>query len=135
MPYKINDKIHFGVESKGQAIGWIRSIVRKDVDGNDVLFLEEIQSQRGQEGRDAGFITEAEAKEYEGLSARTLKELLPAADADRYAELKKKADMVPSAPFVEDTKAWTGLLLKRAIAFAQTQGINRIATPRCICYQ
>ena len=127
MPYKINDKIHFGVESKGQAIGWIRSIVRKDVDGNDVLFLEEIQSQRGQEGRDAGFITEAEAKEYEDLSARTLKELLPAAEADRYAELKKKADMVPSAPFVEDTKAWTGLLLKRAIAFAQTQGINRIA--------
>jgi hypothetical protein len=127
MPYKINDKIHFGVESKGKAIGWIRSIVRKDVDGNDVLFLEEIQSQRGQEGRDAGFITEAEAKEYEGLSARTLKELLPAAEADRYAELKKKADMVPSAPFVEDTKAWTGLLLKRAIAFAQTQGINRIA--------
>ena len=127
MPYKINDKIHFGVESKGQAIGWIRSIVRKDVDGNDVLFLEEIQSQRGQEGRDVGFITEAEAKEYENLSARTLKELLPAADADRYAELKKKADMVPSAPFVEDTKAWTSLLLKRAIAFAQTQGINRIA--------
>jgi hypothetical protein len=127
MPYKINDKVHFGVESKGKAIGWIRSIVRKDMDGNDVLFLEEIQSQRGQEGRDAGFVAAAEAKEYEGLSARTLKELLPAADADRYAELKKKADMVPSAPFVEDTKAWTGLLLKRAIAFAQTQGINRIA--------
>jgi hypothetical protein len=127
MPYKINDKVHFGVESKGKAIGWIRSIVRKDMDGNDVLFLEEIQSQRGQEGRDAGFITEAEAKEYESLSARALKELLPAAEADRYAELKSKGAMVPSAPFVEDTKAWTGLLLKRAIAFAQTQGINRIA--------
>jgi hypothetical protein len=127
MPYKINDKVHFGAESKGKAIGWIRSIVRKDMDGNDVLFLEEIQSQRGQEGRDTGFVAAAEAKEYEGLSARKLKELFSVADADRYAELKKKAGMVPSAPFVEDTKAWTGLLLKRAIAFAQTQGINRIA--------
>jgi hypothetical protein len=127
VPYKVSDSTHYGVDSKGKAIGWIRAIVHKDVDGNDVLFLEEIQSQRGQEGRDAGFITPAESEELSKLSARTLKELLPTEDANRYEELKKKADMVPSAPFVEDTKAWTSLLLKRAIAYAQTQGLDRIA--------
>lgn len=127
VPYKSTDGIHFGTDSKGKAIGWIRMIVRKDDGGNDVLFLEEIQSQRGQEGRDAGFISKSESEELTALSERTFKELLPIEDARRYAELKQKADMVPSAPFVEDTKAWTGLLLKRAIAYAQTQGIDRIS--------
>ena len=155
-PYKINDKVHFGVESKGKAIGWIRSIVRKDMDGNDVLFLEEIQSQRGQEGRDAGFTKSEEMektlygrwldavknKDVESSSKESFDkwfvnqpEFMSQEQADTMygmfvrgnAVEFKASDKVPTAPFVEDTKAWTGLLLKRAIAFAQTQGINRIA--------
>jgi hypothetical protein len=94
-PYKDFDEIHFGPESGGKHLGWVRMNQRKDMDGNDVLFLEEIQSQRGQDGRELGFGNE------EGK--------------------------VPDAPMMKDTKAWTALLLKRAIAYAQEQGINRIA--------
>jgi Inorganic Pyrophosphatase/Large polyvalent protein associated domain 38 len=98
MPYKEYDRIHFGDVSGGKAIGWIRMNERKDKDGNDVLFLEEIQSQRGQEGRDFGFGFE------EG--------------------------QVPPAPLTDDTRAWTALLIKRAIAYAQERGIDRIAWTR-----
>lgn len=98
MPYKEYDRIHFGDVSGGKAIGWIRMNERKDVNGEDVLFLEEIQSQRGQEGRDFGFGFE------EG--------------------------QVPPAPLTDDTRAWTGLLIKRAIAYAQERGIDRIAWTR-----
>jgi len=94
-PYKQGDKTHFGDISEGKAIGWLRMLVRSDSKGEPVLFLEEIQSQRGQDGRDIGFGDE------EGK--------------------------VPDAPFVKDTKAWTALLLKRAIAYAQEQGISKIA--------
>ncbi len=92
IPYKQNDKIHFGDKTEGKSIGWLRMIVRKDASGNDVLFLEEIQSQRGQDIRDD--------------------------------------ESVPDAPFMKDTQAWTSLLLKRAIAYAQGLGIDRIAWTR-----
>jgi len=88
-PYKRSDEIHMGDVTKGRAIGWLRMKIRKDKQGNDVLFLEELQSQRGQ-------------------------------------DMGKGFD-VPPAPFVGDTRAWTALLLKRAIAYAQEQGIDRIA--------
>lgn len=94
-PYKHADRTHFGDVSDGRAIGWLRSIVRKDTDGNDVLFLEELQSQRGQDAREKGFTSEG--------------------------------GEVPDAPFVKDTKAWTSLLMKRAIAYAQSLGIDRIS--------
>lgn len=93
--YKAGDKIHFGDASEGKAIGWLRMITRSDARGEPVLFLEEIQSQRGQDGRDKGF--------------------------------GEEDGQVPDAPFVKDTKAWTALLLKRAIAYAQQQGIAKIA--------
>jgi hypothetical protein len=93
--YKQGDKTHFGDVSEGKAIGWLRMLVRNDEKGEPVLFLEEIQSQRGQDGREATF-----------------------GDAE---------GQVPDAPFVKDTKAWTSLLLKRAIAYAQEQGIAKVA--------
>ena len=88
-PYKEYDSIHFGDVSGGKAIGWLRGNIRKDIGGKDVLFLEEVQSQRGQ-------------------------------------DIREEED-VPNAPFMKDTKAWTALLLKRAVAYAQELGIDRIA--------
>ena len=90
-PYKEGDDIHFGDVSGGKALGWLRGNLRKDAEGNDVLFLEEIQSQRGQDMRDG------------------------------------ENEVPAGAPFVSDTNAWTALLLKRAIAYAQEKGIDRIA--------
>jgi hypothetical protein len=128
--YKLDDKIHFGDVAEGKAIGWLRMIVRKDSRGEPVLFLEEIQSQRGQDGRESGFsgLTNKERDELASLQKKEQEEdgLLPD-DMSRVKELEAKLDGVPDAPFVKDTKAWTSLLLKRAIAYAQQKGINQIA--------
>jgi hypothetical protein len=87
-PYAQGDDVHFGDIAKGQAIGWLRMNERKDVNGNDVLFLEEIQSKRAQDLR--------------------------------------KGDDVPDAPFIKKTESWTALLIKRAVAYAQQRGIDRV---------
>jgi hypothetical protein len=73
--YKEDDDVHFGDVSQGRAIGWLRMNQRKDKDGNDVLFIEEIQSQRAQEGRKRGFANKSDS----ALSARA-------------ASLKKEAE-------------------------------------------
>lgn len=137
VPYKPNDAVHFGVDSKGQAIGWIRMIVRKDMDGNDVLFLEEIQSQRGQEGREKGWADElgqppSQEEVSRGVELQNKDLLTPEEDAELADILDRQMKSIPGgkvepAPFVKDTKAWTALLLKRAIAYAQTQGLDRVA--------
>ncbi|MFN6304345.1 MAG: LPD38 domain-containing protein [Planctomycetota bacterium] len=88
--YKAGDETHYGDVTGGRAIGWLRMNIRKDTQGNDVLFLEELQSQRGQ-------------------------------------DLRQGKEDVPLAPFVDDTRAWTALLIKRAIAYAQDKGVDRIA--------
>jgi hypothetical protein len=90
--YKATDDVHYGDITKGKTIGWLRMNVRKDSAGNDVLFLEELQSQREQDMR--------------------------------------QGEEVPRTPFAKDARSWTGLLLKRAIAYAQSQGIARVAWTR-----
>jgi len=92
--YKKKDEVHFGDVTHGKTIGWLRMNIRDDVNGNPVLFLEEIQSQRANDGRKGGF----------------------GADG-----------AVPDGPFIKSTDAWTSLLLKRAIAYAQENGIDRIS--------
>jgi hypothetical protein len=134
--YKLGDRIHFGDVSQGKALGWLRMINRKDKDGNDVLFLEELQSQRGQDGRDAGFAKVEVSRNSDNewvLSAGNYAETYAAsrfksvAEAKAWARDNMQVAGVPSAPFVEDTRAWTSLLLKRAIAYAQEKGIDRLA--------
>lgn len=89
LQYKSEDDTHFGDITFGKTIGWIRANVRQDKNGNDVLFIEELQSQREQEMR-------------KGMS-------------------------VPPTPFAKNDRSWTSLLLKRAVAYAQEQGIDRLA--------
>lgn len=139
-PYKEEDTIHFGDIAYGKHIGWLRTNVRKDADGNDVLFLEEIQSQRAQEGREQGFadpkrkdlpagftVYQDERYGWYVLNESTKRQV------GLYGNTKEEAINsvleigVPEAPFMEDTKSWTSLLLKRAIAYAQTKGIDRVA--------
>jgi hypothetical protein len=139
-PYKEEDTIHFGDLAYGKHIGWLRTNVRKDAEGNDVLFLEEIQSQRAQEGREQGFadskrtelpagfevykdekngwyVFDESARRQVGLYGNTKEEAIKSA----------LGVGVPEAPFIKDTKSWASLLLKRAIAYAQTKGIDRVA--------
>lgn len=117
-----------------------------------VLFVEEIQSDWAQKGRDEGFaaLTSEERKELSELDekARELgnkrsKLLLEGDEAQeqrvainlelletnkRREEIRSKVrGRVPTAPFVTDTKAWTGLVAKRLLRYAAENGFDRIA--------
>lgn len=164
-PYKAQDKIHYGIVTEGKALGWLRMNVRADANGNPVLFLEEVQSQRGQDGRDSGFAPKDGGKRLAQLGEKykSLNEKIQVINSkmadltdsqldefNRLADERQKLydemgavgeeqnklfdevvnSKVPDAPFVKDTRAWTALLLKRAIAFAQEKGIERIAWTR-----
>ena len=69
-------------------------------EGPQVLFLEEIQSDWAQEGRSKGFSAEQT-------------NALPRA--------------VPPGPFVEETKSWTSLAVKRVIVYAIDNGFDSVA--------
>jgi antitoxin component of RelBE/YafQ-DinJ toxin-antitoxin module len=139
--YKSSDDTHYGDITKGRTIGWLRMNVRKDSAGNDVLFLEELQSQRGQDGRGKGFKS-ADGKLPAGWEAfKDDKNGWYVVDNNKtqvgiYADTREEAigyamlEGVPDAPFVKKTESWTALLLKRAIAYAQQQGIDRVAWTR-----
>lgn len=106
---------------------------RTDSDGNRVLFVNEIQSDWGQEGKKKGFATprwtaneEARVRElerprpYPGLSA---------AEREEFAALTSKQETkgTPQAPFVGKTDAWVSLALKRIIKMAADEGYDRVA--------
>ena len=56
--YKI-DEVHFGEVLGGRnQLGWVRGSIRKNVKGERVLFIEEIQSKRHQLGRQYGYTDE-----------------------------------------------------------------------------
>lgn len=117
-----------------------------------VLFIEEIQSDWAQKGRDDGFaeLSPEEQRELSALDekARELgnkrsKLLLEGDESqeqrvainlellgvnNRRAELRDSVrGKIPTAPFVTDTKTWTGLVVKRLLRYAAENGFDRIA--------
>ncbi|MEO1930019.1 MAG: hypothetical protein ABGX51_06615, partial [Gammaproteobacteria bacterium] len=58
-----NDETHFGDTGEGKQIAWIRHNTRQDSQGNNTLFIEEVQSQRGSDGRKSGFKAKLTAKD------------------------------------------------------------------------
>lgn len=118
---------------------------RADADGNRVLFVNEIQSDYGQDGKKKGFAV-SESRKLSG----TPKEVgvdgpFPewivewedgsfsggygeAAARARAAEGKSNAKAgLPPAPFVQKTDAWVGLTLKRLIMHAVEKGFDKVA--------
>lgn len=135
--FKANDDTHFGDLTNGKTIGWFRANVRKDVSGNDVLFVEELQSQRGQEGNEKGFVKDGqlpadwEVVQDEQRGWYVLDK--SKTQIGHYAKTKQEAiDValkagVPDGPFVKDKRVWTSLLLKRVVSYALSKGIDRVA--------
>ena len=137
-------------------IAHIRVNDRTDADGKRVLFVEEIQSDWGQDGKKKGFasppVPADEMAEMErqlaNLKAKR-RELVAAARAsgseqvdaeaervlDEEAALQSKINAakraategVPIAPFVTKTDGWLNLALKRVIAMAVDGGYDRVA--------
>lgn len=136
-PYK-PDNIHFTEEGGGTAVVWVRANER-EVNGERVLFLEEIQSKRGQDGREKGFkdvtiepLTEQEQKRYDELIQEGRRNL----EGDNLSEFNRlieKRDAyneqqraIPSMPF-KKTDQWVNLAARRMIRYAAENGFDRIA--------
>ena len=64
-PYQKNDAVHFGPENEGRAVMWVRFGETTDKDGNRVLVIDEIQSNRHQDAREKGY--KGHGSEYERL--------------------------------------------------------------------
>lgn len=143
-----SDTNHYGDVGGGRVVAWLRANTRDTADGKSVLFIEEIQSKRAQEGREKGIIPRQIPEVY------TVKRLdsgffsvINAATKERHFrndynsyevariradEANREAASIPlgaigAAPFIEDTKSWTALALKRAMIYAAEQGLDGIA--------
>lgn len=147
------DTTHFGDVGKGKQVAWIRHNTRTDSEGGKSLFLEEVQSQRSQQGRRSGF-------KLSGMSEAAARSALQKFVADMEAKYNTtgwgiKAHLtdeesaqlsplenavvdaafdgsVPPAPFVTDsnnkaTNAYISLLLKKAIVEAVANGHDSIS--------
>lgn len=125
---------------------------RVDADGKKTLFIHEVQSDWGQQGKKQGFNAQPDttgwtAKEDAGDPASGPTWAVRNADgywivgipraevADAAAAIARAAVSggraglrpLPSAPFVTDTKSWTALALKRAIIMAANEGYDKVA--------
>jgi len=116
---------------------------RVDADGKKVLFVEEVQSGWGQEGREKGFSTGQSLEEINVLAKPYLERFYSGkgdmsdvewtALSAKVAELEKlhneTADRsrIPAAPFVETTSGWLELGLKQILLEAVNGGYDRVA--------
>ena len=125
----------------------IRYNERTDAEGKKVLFLEEVQSDWGQQGKKAGFQqrynpadvvfdpeeSAGEDKWYFRVPGNMLmipKSKYSTPEAAKDYILREKftsGAQTPAAPFVTDTKSWTGLALKRMISYAAQHGFDKVA--------
>ena len=123
--------------SEPNILAHIRVNDRTDADGARVLFVEELQSDWGQQGKKKGFAGEKRA--FDIVDARG-SILVPAFDgpreeADQIAAQYPDAvvrptdsrQAVPAAPFVAKTDAWVALALKRVIGMAVDEGYDKVA--------
>jgi len=100
-PYKKDDSVHFGDVANGQHVGWLRHNVRKDANGEDVLFLEEIQSHRAQDALKFGFDgqRDADVDKFNSL----VEKIAATESAEEKAKLQKQANKL-STKLVELNK-------------------------------
>ena len=131
----------------------IRFNDRTDADGNKVLFVEELQSDWHQKGRKDGYVTSSKPEytiETDPNGVYRIKDInnerfepnvnnqwfsgfITREQAEEAMQQKTNSlprlrgdKGVPDAPF-KDTKAWTGLAMKRMISYAIEHGYDKIA--------
>ena len=121
--------------SEPNILAHVRFNERTDADGKKVLYLEEIQSDWGQKGREEGFKGDYKYS-IELPSGEVVKKFKTKSEADAYAKENWTADNMlsvrpvqghPAAPFVTSTGSWTMLAVKRMIRWAAEHGFDRIA--------
>jgi hypothetical protein len=116
-------------------LAWTRLKDRVDPEGNKVLFVEEIQSDWHQQGRERGYVprnAEHVNDRHEYLSAKALHENLSEEEAAELLLLRQQAELsetgrhlrAPDAPF---RNTWHEFVLKRLIRLAAQGGYYSIA--------
>lgn len=119
----------------------IRVNDRVDADGAKVLFVEEVQSDWGQDGKKKGFALTAEdltakpfdsgmANRWEVLNKKTGERVAVAMGATEKEAITNgllQAPGAPSAPFVTKTEGWLNLALKRIVTMAVDGGYDKVA--------
>lgn len=117
----------------------VRFDERTDADGKRVLFINEIQSDWGQEGKKKGFKGSKKFTARPDTAGNT--GMWEVVDQDgaietgfvseyaarRWADGEQSGQGVPAAPFVTKTDAWVSLAIKRMIRYAAENGFDRVA--------
>jgi len=103
----------------------IRFNERTDADGNKVLFLEEIQSDWHQAGRDIGY-RELLDKRFKELDAKILAGEKLTEEEKKWYQDNEMLMGVPNAPFKNSTQ-WSLLAMKRMVRYAVENGFDKIA--------
>lgn len=103
-----SDVIHFGDTGEGRQIAWLRMNTRQDNKGGNTLFLEEVQSQRSQIGRDKGFFKPL--SKLEKIKAQEKLDELKEKNKELHARLKDLAKNENDAEFEAVTKERRSIL-------------------------
>lgn len=120
--------------SEGDALR--KQQVKIDKHRRKVLFVEEIQSDWAQQGRDKGFKREGYDKEgkrkvYKDILERYARDEITTEQRDQELEAMEitfgTTGSIPTGPFVQNTKSWTALAVKRLMRYAAENGFDKIA--------
>jgi hypothetical protein len=122
-------QFHSSHFSEPNILAHIRLNDRTDVDGNKVLFVEEIQSDWHQQGRKSGYRDEKRQDELQAELRSFKDDLSDEAQSRRqsiYEEIRNLANAkVPNAPF--KSNAWSELAIKRVLRMAAEEGYDAVA--------
>jgi len=143
-----NTNYRSGHWDEKNVLAHLRFDERTDADGQKVMFIQEIQSDYGQEGKKKGFASnkkvwllkkpgdQTESSHPSKEEAEQAMRMLARAYGDEPSALgfrvvegvdNRAVAGMPPAPFVTDTKSWVSLALKRAIRYASENGFDKIA--------
>jgi len=127
--------------SEPNIVAHVRFNERTSADGKRTLFIEEIQSDWAQKGREEGFGGEWRVEDIDAHpNDRNIATFKSQEAAEAAAENYREADDsghrivvieesagVPSAPYVTKTDAWVSLALKRMVRLAAENGFEQVA--------
>ncbi|MCF7859860.1 MAG: hypothetical protein K9N07_11150 [Candidatus Cloacimonetes bacterium] len=140
-PQFFNEKFKSSHWEETNVLAHIRFNERTDSEGNKVLFLEEIQSDWAQKGREEGFKKPSGKTFAElGIEADKLREKIQSSENVKEKEdLRRKLDEIeqersdlenegftPDMPF-KTTPQWVNLALRRMIRYAAENGFDSVA--------
>lgn len=137
--WRMDDEVHFGDAGNGRAIAWVRFGETTDADGNRVLVIDEIQSNRHQYARENGYRSSDAYREVMAYRAYLSEKypngwspsVMTAEENETLSKLnsamvsvRRSQTAAPEAPF---EKNWAELAMKRMLRYATESGFDKVA--------